>query len=176
MSVLALLRPSGGSNGPGGSVSKTLCCALAAYFSMGEVRSPLPVSKSAVKHRPHLGHTTDMLPFASSDPSTAPRSHQGQEIFFSSFLFGTGLIPPVDCYGYAVNIYKFVKSDWKKLAVSCPGIQMLFVAIHDPLFLSLFGGQAGLLVGNDRRTPGVRLFQFKIRQPLETDVVKPDLH
>jgi len=95
MSVLALLRPSGGSNGPGGSVSKTLCCPITAYFSIGEARSRLPVLRSAVKHRPHLGQTTDILPLASSDPSTAPRSHQGQGIFFSSFFFGTISTPSV---------------------------------------------------------------------------------
>lgn len=122
MSVLALLRPSGGSNGPGGSVSKTLCCYRAAYLSMGEALSLLPVPRSAVKHRPHLGQTTDTLPFASFEPITAPRSHQGQGIFFSSFLFGTSLIPPVNCCDCVVIIYIFVKPEWKKLTVFCPRI------------------------------------------------------
>ncbi len=60
---------------------------------MGEARSPFPVLRSAVKHRPHFGQTTEIFPFASSDPRTAPRSHQGQGIFFFKLFFGTAASP-----------------------------------------------------------------------------------
>lgn len=73
------------------------------------MRSDFPSGSICHPLSPFVG----MLPFASLEPSTAPRSHQGQAIFFSSFFCCTTSL-------LLSNHNKFVKTSQKKITDHFP--------------------------------------------------------